>query len=744
MPDIRGDSPSALAFLRSWAQDGPWVLNAVDPDRLKGMITQTFDASSAQEALAFLEHWNGKRNLYFMVNVPREHMGKKAKKEHVGWVSAFHVDVDPDDPPAGKPTQEHYADERDKILEKFRAYPIQPSVILFSGGGYQGFWLLREPQEIDQELIEPWAKWEAYNRKLEKDLGGDHCWNIDRIMRVPGTVNLPDAKKRAKGREPRLAQVVQAHWDRLYEPSDFEPYVEVKKTTSKKSKDKENWVERVLCNGPDPDGAKSFGGDRSRALWAVCCGLVRMNWSVDDIVAALVDRSNKISDHIFDQNQPEKYARKQAEKAFEQAGGDFTFNERGQPHSTQVNIRVALGKLGVRMSYDEFSRRQMIEGPDELPRRTLGDREFNQIYLRIAEEFSFKPSVELGKMMIEDECYRNSYHPVRDYLDALRWDGKPRIDTWLIDHAGAEDTPFARAVCKLILMAAVRRVRQPGCKFDEIVVLESPQGFDKSSSLVALAGKPEWFTDSMPLDATDKLVIEQTSGKWLVEVAELKGMRRADVEHLKAMLSRQFDRSRLAWGRFLSEVPRQWVPFASTNSAAYLRDLANRRFWPLAVQRMDAIAVARNRDQLWAEAAAREAAGESIRLDPALYPSAEEEQRKRQVADPWEQIIESALNGYDAGKILAADVWNIVNVPVHMRVQEHNSRLGESMKSLGWERKKLRFGGKVSWCYVKGEAGKINITRDERGLLVEREGDMPEGDMPEGVPAPGMDEIPFE
>lgn len=750
--EIVPDSAGALSFLRRWEPEGPWVLTAVDPERRLKLVGQTFSAQQEKEALAFVEHWNGKRNLYFSVNRPKHEIESgKAKKEDIGWLVALHVDVDPEKV-EGLGADEaalHYQAENARIKAKLDAYSPPPSVVIFSGGGYQAFWLLATPVEL--ESADDIKRLEAYNRRFEKDLGGDHCFNVDRIMRLPGTVNIPDAKKRAAGRVPVLATLLSFDDKLLYALDSFTPWVEEKKqkasTAPKAKKIKDDWIERVLLNGPDHEGERHYGGDRSKALWAVCCALIRRNWTVEQIAEVILDKTNKLSEHVYHQNEPAKYAMRQAQRAHEKAGGDFMFNAKGVPLGNQVNIRTALAKLDVALSYDEFARRPLIEGPDGLPRRHLEDREFHNVYLTIAREFDFKPAVDFFRIVIEDECYANTFHPVRQYLDGLRWDGTKRVDTWLRDYGGAADNEFTRAVAALTLIAAVRRIRQPGVKFDEIVVLESPQGFNKSSALRALATRADWFTDSFPINGEDKQVIEALAGKWIVESPELKGMRRSDVEHHKAVLSRQIDRSRLSYARFSSEVPRQCVFFGTTNADSYLRDTTgNRRFWPIRVDVMDVALLARDVGQLWAEAAAREAAGESIRLDPKLYPFAAEEQNKRAVDDPWDALFEKEL-GDMAGKILSADIWTVVSIPVGLRTQDHNARLGESMKKLGWDRKKLRIDGKTSWCYAKGgaleQSHRITIKRDEYGKLEVKSMGEEGGELPDDEPEAGHERIPF-
>src|SRR5215207_7354886 len=130
------------------------------------------------------------------------------------------------------------------------------------------------------------------------------------------------------------------------------------------------------------------------------------------------------------------------------------------------------------------------------------------------------------------------------------------------------------------------------------------------------------------------------NGKWIVEAAELSGGRRAEVEHVKALLSRRYDRARMAYGRFVKERARQCVFFGTTNKQKYLRDeTGNRRFWPVAVTGFDVAGIVRNRDQLWAEAAAREATGVSIRLDSKFWPAAAEHQEKRRLDDPWNDVV---------------------------------------------------------------------------------------------------------
>ena len=173
---------------------------------------------------------------------------------------------------------------------------------------------------------------------------------------------------------------------------------------------------------------------------------------------------------------------------------------------------------------------------------------------------------------------------------------------------------------------------------------------------------------------------------------------------LKSFLSRQHDRARMAYGRITRDVPRQCVIIGTTNSDRYLRDgTGNRRFWPVRVGEFDVVGLRRYRDQIWAEAAHREAQGEIIRLDADLYPAAAEQQEQRRIEDPFLGRLMAVLCDLE-GKLSAEDAWKIVEVPPGQRTQDHNARLGEAMRELGWTRKRLRSAGIPQYCYMRGNS----------------------------------------
>jgi hypothetical protein len=447
-----------------------------------------------------------------------------------------------------------------------------------------------------------------------------------------------------------------------------------------------------------------FDGDRSRAVFSGITSHLIRGYYEPAIVAKFTDPANRISEHINEKPNPIQYAWRQVREAIKKI--DFARDKDGKAVPTQGNIRIALLKMGVRVRYDMFADRIMIEGlPCFGP--VLQDEALDRMWLVTEQRFKFRPSQSLFRTVVQDTAQLNGFHPVRDYLKGLKWDGVKRIDKWLTTYGGAEESEYTCAVGALFLTAGVRRVKQPGCKFDEMMVLECPiQGTEKSNALGALAVRPEWFTDDLPLNADSKRVIETLAGRWIVEASELQGMRRADIEHLKSFLSRQVDSARMAYGHIRKEMPRQCVIGGTTNNQEYLHDkTGNRRYWPVRVEKFDIEHLRRDVDQLWAEAAAREATGVSIRLDPTLWPEAAKEQALRTAEDPYYEILLESL-GDLAGKIRSEDLWGVLDVPRERRGPAQSGRLTEAMNKLGWSRTKSRLvkiDNKNVVGFIKGE-----------------------------------------
>jgi predicted P-loop ATPase len=224
-----------------------------------------------------------------------------------------------------------------------------------------------------------------------------------------------------------------------------------------------------------------------------------------------------------------------------------------------------------------------------------------------------------------------SYHPIKQYLESLpEWDGTSRVETFLIDYFGAEDTPYSRAIIKKILVAAYMRIYHPGIKFDYIMVLNGPQGVGKSTAIAKLG--MDWYSDSLSVsDMNDKTAAEKLQGYWILEIGELAGMKKADIDKVKAFISRQDDKYRASFGRRVNSHPRQCIFFATTNEQnGYLRDnTGNRRFWPIKTPgtgTKKAWELASDEvKQIWAEVKVLAEKGESLFIDDKLIAEAAEE-----------------------------------------------------------------------------------------------------------------------
>jgi putative DNA primase/helicase len=306
----------------------------------------------------------------------------------------------------------------------------------------------------------------------------------------------------------------------------------------------------------------------------------------------------------------------------------------------------------------------------------------------------------IGRETIENamaaEAALRQFHPVRDWLAGLVWDGTPRIDTWLVTAFGAADTPFHQAVGAKVLIAAVRRIIRPGCKFDQMMVLEGPQGIGKSRALRALFGD-DWFSDAIPADLTSKDAAMALLGVWGLEFAEIEHLIRTEVETIKAFLSRSVDRYRPPYGRNYVERPRQGIAIGTTNADDYLRDVTgNRRIWPIKCLKAEPEWVGEMRDQLWAEATIREAEGEPIWLDEeGTQIAAEEAASDRMSEDVWQSAIISWLTGRT--QVSCADVLeHALKMPTEKMTKAADMRATAVLRTLGWLRTLARVNGKPS------------------------------------------------
>ncbi len=292
-----------------------------------------------------------------------------------------------------------------------------------------------------------------------------------------------------------------------------------------------------------------------------------------------------------------------------------------------------------------------------------------------------------------------SYHPIKEFLASLpEWDEIPRVDTLLVDFLGAIDNEYVRAVTRKTLVAAIARVMTPGCKFDTMLVLSGPQGKGKSTLIAKLCG--DWFNDSLLLsDTKDKTAAEKLQGYWILEIGELAGLKKTDIETLRGFLSRQNDIYRAAFGRRATPHPRQCVFIGTTNADTYLRDITgNRRFWPVKVPggtgRGSWELTREEVEMIWAEALHYYKKGETLHLPKELEPIAVQEQKEAMEQDEREGTIRDYL------EMLLPENWE--SMTLYERRNFINGSEFEGSRKVG-VKKRNRVCNMEIWCECFGK-----------------------------------------
>ena len=364
---------------------------------------------------------------------------------------------------------------------------------------------------------------------------------------------------------------------------------------------------------------------------------------------------------------------------------DFERGNKGQILKTPTNIEIALKKLGITVYYNLFTTSIELKGIELPGHHALSKPIRSCIRSLIAERWHIITTTEEIENAIGRLCFNNQYHPVRDYLDALKWDNVPRISNWLTIFLGAEENPYNNEVGLLTLIAAVRRVRQPGCAFDYMPILVGPQGTGKSKSIEIL-GK-NWYAGNLSFSpfADARLLIERTSNKWIIERAELKGFRHSDT-----------DTARLAYGRDVKDIKRQFIIIGTTNEEIFLRNpTGNRRYLPIRVFPAPTPEEGEKRrqllreqvDQLWAEAAFYEQSmySSSLDLPSDIRQIAVENQALHRNKSLIEEELEDRLADVPPKDFVAnSHIWQILNIETTREKQALNRQVASVMQRLGF------------------------------------------------------------
>lgn len=360
---------------------------------------------------------------------------------------------------------------------------------------------------------------------------------------------------------------------------------------------------------------------------------------------------------------------------------------------------MTIGPLKEMLGFNEFTKDITFNHPapwhleKKKPKWVWDDDEALDCQYWLSHSFSFEPT----KFMLHDAAVvaarQYPYHPVKRYLSDLKWDGHKRLHEWMVKHLSCEDNDYVRAVGLKFMVAAVKRIFEPGCKYDYIPVLEGEQGTGKSTVFNILASP--WYSDHH-LDLGNKDYVDAMRGQWIIELPEMETHYKSETQAMKAFLSRATDRIRLPYARMTADFPRQCV-FAGTINPedldiGYLKDTTgNRRYWPVKTGTIDLNALKLVRDQLWAEALLFYKQGIPIYLDDAaIITYAMNEQKMRLGRDAWHGQISEWLIKNDAVKtelVVAGEriYTDCLGGKITMYGTREQRRIAGIMRMLGWD-----------------------------------------------------------
>lgn len=398
----------------------------------------------------------------------------------------------------------------------------------------------------------------------------------------------------------------------------------------------------------------------------------------------------------------------------------FTAEENPKLKKTAQNVEVVLRNdprwRGV-IAKNTFSELIVVRSNPPLDRFLGASVEWRDIDDTLVQgwferEYDVTISVDAISRGVQAAAQAAAFHPVRDYLNSLKWDGVSRVNEWLSKVFDVENNAYSVAVGSKWAISAVARIFEPGCKVDCILVLEGDQGALKSTAAITLCGPQEWFIDELEEPGT-KDAAAQLDGRWIVELAELNALNRAEWNTIKAFASRQVDRYRPAYGHHVINKPRQsvFVGTVNPNGQGYLRDeTGNRRFWPVTCQRSGNIQWLReNRDQFWAETVVRYRAGEKWFLDnEGLRVDAAREQLARVQREAWQEKLEHWLVGKDSTTV-AEILERFFNLPTEKWDQTIQTRAARALSIAGWEKWRMpkQLDGSRPWSYRKKNADQL-------------------------------------
>ena len=385
------------------------------------------------------------------------------------------------------------------------------------------------------------------------------------------------------------------------------------------------------------------------------------------------------------------------------SGKVFIADWRDRCHKTQTgalianlaNAVVALAEapeLAGLLAFDEMARAALLNRPlpqarDKFDQHPLSDTDASVLQQWLQDAGLRKIGREAVHQAIDIVAHRAAFHPVRNYLNGLRWDGTAGLATWLADYMGVENNQYTERIGVMFLISMVARIIKPGCKVDHMLVLEGPQGVLKSTAC-GLLGR-QWFSDNLPDITVGKDVQQHLRGKWLIEVSEMHALSKAEASLLKSFISRTVERYRPSYGRLEVIEPRQCCFIGTTNRDTYLRDeTGGRRFWPVVTTTINVEKLEQDRDQLFAEAVAFYRKGERWWPDRDFEREhIAPEQEARYESDAWEQPVVTYLAGVTRTTIASVAI-NAIGFKTERIGTADQRRITAILTTLGWRSKR--------------------------------------------------------
>mgnify|MGYP003646672515 CR=1 FL=1 len=637
-----------------------------------------------------------RRALFFGV-LPRTQGGGKASDCLPG--RAAWVDID----------WKQYEGGETEARERLGKFGIQPSIVVRSAHGLHAYWLL------SQTL--PPAQLSDLSRRLAHQFGGDAAFDAARLLRLPGSWNCKDPTNpirvevevmRSGDRiQPEalgaaLPVLVSRGSTRVMDSAPMAPSTMVTLASGRAISVADIQSRNFRDTGGDFDNGKAkiacpFQADASPGSAflritasggvLIHCGSRRhTHWVQDQLkkwwCPAPGGEEKPRAKGVQSPQTPDS--------AEQDVWNQLDVTRLGTVRPSLLNIRRVLEgdtRWAGRVWFNELDGRVYIHGAP------MTDPDIADARKWMDEHYQLRPSKSDMADEIEAWSRVKRRHPLRERMIGLEWDTTTRCENLLPRYFGADDTPLNREIGKRWMISAVARIFDPGCKVDTVLILVGPQGALKSSAFNTLALNPEWFCDTAIDFRRGNDAYEKLRGVWIYELAELSGVRRSDVESVKAFISSRRDRFREAYARCVTENPRQCVFVGTTNEVEFLSDgTGSRRFWPVTIGAIDLPALRSDVEQLWAEArtfyqtgdrwwledGTDAQSGEYIRYGDELAASSS----VHQSGDPWASIIEVFVEDRFTS-FTVIDVADRIGKKVETLTRSDQMRIAGVLQSLG-------------------------------------------------------------